>query len=68
MAEGLCKAVVFGVVIPVIAAHSGLRARGGSEGVGRATTQAVVSASLAVIVLDLVIGAAAFALRGGAGA
>lgn len=68
VAEGLCKAVVFGVVIPVIAAHSGLRARGGSEGVGRATTQAVVSASLAVIVLDLVIGAAAFALRGGAGA
>ena len=68
VAEGLFKAVVFGILIPVIAAHSGLRARGGSEGVGRATTQAVVSASLAVIVLDLVIGAAAFALRGGAGA
>lgn len=70
VAEGLCKAVVFGVVIPVIAAHSGLGARGGSEGVGRATTQAVVSASLAVIVLDLLMGAVAFALRasGGAGA
>ena len=68
VAEGLFKAVVFGILIPVIAAHSGLQARGGSEGVGRATTQAVVSASLAVIVLDLLIGAVAFGLRGGAGA
>jgi hypothetical protein len=54
--ESRVKVVVFGYVIPVIAAHSGLKARGGSEGVGRATTQSVVNASLAVIMLDLVIG------------
>ena len=61
--EGGLKAVVFGMVIPVIAGHSGLSARGGSEGVGAATTQAVVNASLAVIALDLLIGGAAFALK-----
>jgi phospholipid/cholesterol/gamma-HCH transport system permease protein len=65
--EGFVKVVVFGYVIPVIAAHSGLKARGGSEGVGRATTQSVVNASLAVIMLDLVIGGVAFALRFGGG-
>lgn len=61
--EGLTKAVTFGMVIPVIAAHSGLAARGGSEGVGAATTQAVVNASLAVIMLDFAIGGVAFVLK-----
>ncbi len=63
LVEGLSKAVAYGVVVPVIAAAAGLEARGGSEGVGRATTRAVVNASLAVIVLDFVIGGAFFVVR-----
>lgn len=54
---GVVKSIVFGLVIPIVAGHAGLNAKGGSEGVGDATTQAVVGGSLAVIVLGFVIGA-----------
>lgn len=54
---GVVKSIVFGLVIPLLAAHSGLRTARGSEGVGNATTRAVVTASLAVIVLGFFIGA-----------
>lgn len=46
------KAAVFGAVVPVFAVHMGLRAHGGAEGVGRATTEAVVFMIMAVLVLD----------------
>lgn len=52
---GLTKALAYGMAIPIIACHSGLVVHGGSEGVGRATTQAVVNASLAVVILDFLI-------------
>lgn len=52
---GLVKAFAYGMTIPIIACHSGLVVFGGSEGVGRATTQAVVNASLAVVILDFII-------------
>lgn len=52
---GLVKALAYGMAIPIIACHSGLVVFGGSEGVGRATTQAVVNASLAVVILDFII-------------
>ncbi|MCA9539613.1 MAG: ABC transporter permease [Myxococcales bacterium] len=61
--EGMLKAVCYGAVIPIIAASSGLAARGGSEGVGEATTRAVVASSLAVIVIDFFIGGGIFLLR-----
>ena len=61
--EGMTKALAFGIVIPIIAGASGLDARGGSQGVGDATTRAVVNSSLAVIVLDFVIGGLAFLVR-----
>ena len=51
----LLKAAAFGVAIPVISVESGFAATGGSEGVGWATTSAVVSSSFACIVLDFVI-------------
>lgn len=63
LAEGLLKSLAYGIAIPIIAAAAGLRARGGSEGVGEATTQAVVASSLAVIVLDFAIGGFIFVLR-----
>ena len=51
----LTKSCSFGLVVPLISCACGLEARGGSEGVGRATTEAVVWSSFAVIVLDAVI-------------
>ena len=47
---GLSKAFCFGVLIVFISCHKGLTAREGAVGVGRATTEAVVNASLAVLV------------------
>jgi len=52
---GVSKAAAYGTAIPVIAGHAGLSASGGSEGVGWATTTAVVNTSFAVIVLDFIL-------------
>jgi phospholipid/cholesterol/gamma-HCH transport system permease protein len=49
---GLVKPFAFGFVIVSIACHVGLRAHGGTQGVGRATTNAVVAASVAVLAVD----------------
>jgi phospholipid/cholesterol/gamma-HCH transport system permease protein len=49
---GLIKPFVLGFVIVSIGCHVGLRAGGGTQGVGRATTQAVVAASVAVLAVD----------------
>jgi phospholipid/cholesterol/gamma-HCH transport system permease protein len=54
---GLVKSICFGLAIPLVSAHSGLYTSGGSEGVGNATTRAVVSSSLAVIIMGFFIGA-----------
>ena len=61
----IIKAGAFGAAIPVIAGFCGLRARGSSEGVGWATTAAVIGGSFAVIVLDFIISAAALLVTGG---
>lgn len=57
---GLTKCVAYGAAIPVVASHSGLSTFGGSEGVGWATTRAVVNSSLAVIILNIFISGAGF--------
>jgi len=57
---GLVKCVAYGAAIPVVSAHSGLNTFGGSEGVGWATTRAVVNSSLTVIMLNMIISAAGF--------
>ncbi|MGK5082270.1 ABC transporter permease [Bdellovibrionota bacterium FG-1] len=51
----LVKGVVFGAVIPVISCVYGFRCRGGAEGVGTATTNSVVSSTMAVITLDFIL-------------
>ena len=61
----IIKAMSYGAAIPVVAGFCGLRARGSSEGVGWATTAAVIGGSFAVIVLDFLISAAALFLYGG---
>lgn len=52
MFYSLLKGAVFGFIIPVVAAHMGLQTRGGAEGVGRATTEAVVAMTLSILFLD----------------
>jgi len=49
------KTVVFGFIIGVIGCFQGMNARGGTAGVGRASTSAVVLASLFVILADVVL-------------
>jgi phospholipid/cholesterol/gamma-HCH transport system permease protein len=61
---GLTKCVAYGAAIPVISGYCGLTAFGGSEGVGAATTRAVVSSSLAVIMLNFVISGAGYFIFG----
>jgi len=51
---GLVKSVSFGAVIALIGCRQGLSVRGGAEGVGRATTQAVVYSAAMILVLDAV--------------
>lgn len=46
------KSVVFGMVIPVIAVHMGMRTKGGAAGVGIQTTQAVMFMILTILILD----------------
>ena len=57
---GLVKCIAYGAAIPVVSGYCGLSTFGGSEGVGWATTRAVVSSSLAVIMLNVFISIAAF--------
>jgi phospholipid/cholesterol/gamma-HCH transport system permease protein len=49
---GLTKPVLFGFVIATVGCYYGLSARGGTQGVGRATTQAVVAASVLILTVN----------------
>ena len=55
VAQGLIKPFVFAFVISLIGCYYGLRATGGTQGVGRATTQAMVAASVLIFVLTYFI-------------
>ncbi|MGH9486923.1 MAG: MlaE family ABC transporter permease [Terriglobales bacterium] len=55
LAQGLIKPVIFGIVVAVVGCYYGMTARGGTRGVGRATTTAVVSSSVLIILLDFLI-------------
>jgi phospholipid/cholesterol/gamma-HCH transport system permease protein len=52
---GLIKPFFLGFVIVSIGCHVGLRTRGGTQGVGRATTNAVVAASVGVLAVNFFI-------------
>jgi len=52
---GLVKPFVLGFVIVTIACHVGLRTSGGTQGVGKSTTIAVVAGSVAVIAVDFFV-------------
>ena len=52
---GLLKPLLFGFIIATIGCYYGMTARGGTQGVGRATTQAVVASSVLILVVDLLV-------------
>jgi phospholipid/cholesterol/gamma-HCH transport system permease protein len=51
----ILKGLAYGMAIPIVSSQRGLTTFGGSEGVGWATTNAVVHSSLAIILLDLLL-------------
>jgi phospholipid/cholesterol/gamma-HCH transport system permease protein len=55
MAGGLVKTLFFGLFIGLIACQQGLTAEGGTEGVGRATTRAVVLSSIVTLISDFIL-------------
>jgi phospholipid/cholesterol/gamma-HCH transport system permease protein len=53
--SGLVKAGVFGFIIALMGCYQGYNSRGGAQGVGAATTGAVVSASILILAFDYVL-------------
>ncbi len=53
--QGLVKPIFFGFIIATIGCYYGMNTRGGTQGVGRSTTQAVVVSSVLIIAVDFVI-------------
>src|SRR5437660_2907283 len=52
---GLVKPVIFGFIISTVGCYYGLSTKGGTQGVGRATTQAVVAASVLILIVDFFV-------------
>jgi phospholipid/cholesterol/gamma-HCH transport system permease protein len=57
---GLLKACAFGMIIAIIGCYQGFNAQGGAEGVGKATTRAVVLSSLLILIANYFITALFF--------
>lgn len=53
--SGLSKTPVFGFLISILGCYYGINTRGGTEGVGRSTTKAVVVVSITVLVADALL-------------
>ncbi len=53
--SGLTKAAVFGFIIALMGCYNGYKSRGGAQGVGTATTNAVVSASILILIFNYII-------------
>ncbi len=61
--QGMLKPFFFGVTIAAVGCYFGLHTTGGTAGVGRSTTQSVVAASVAILVLDFFITKFLIAIR-----
>jgi len=53
--SGLVKAAVFGFLVALMGCYHGYHSKGGAQGVGRATTNAVVSASILILIFNYLI-------------
>jgi phospholipid/cholesterol/gamma-HCH transport system permease protein len=63
--HGLSKSLFFGYFISIIGCYVGLNTRGGTEGVGQATTRTVVAISITVLVSNFMLTKLFFSLAGG---
>jgi phospholipid/cholesterol/gamma-HCH transport system permease protein len=52
---GIGKTSVYGAIIALTGCHFGLETRGGAEGVGNATTKAVMTAFVLILIFDFLI-------------
>lgn len=52
--QGLVKSVVFGIIIALVGATTGFNVTGGAEGVGKATTTAVVASIATIVLADMI--------------
>ncbi len=59
--SGLVKAAVFGFLVALMGTYHGYHSKGGAQGVGQATTNAVVSASILLLLFNFIITALFFA-------
>ena len=53
--SGIAKTPVFGFIIAMTGCYFGMHTRGGTEGVGQATTRTVVAVSIAILIADLLL-------------
>jgi phospholipid/cholesterol/gamma-HCH transport system permease protein len=53
--NGLVKAAVFGLILSLVSCYKGFYTKGGAEGVGKATTEAVVVSSVTILICDYVL-------------
>jgi phospholipid/cholesterol/gamma-HCH transport system permease protein len=58
---GLVKAAAFGFIVTLMGCYNGYHSKGGAQGVGAATTYAVVSSSILILVFDYILTEAFFA-------
>ncbi len=58
--NGLIKAACFGLILSLVGCYKGFNTSGGAEGVGRATTEAVVLASITILISDYFLTALMF--------
>ena len=52
---GLTKPLVFGFIIATVGCYYGMSTKGGTQGVGRSTTEAVVAAMILIIGVDVFV-------------
>jgi phospholipid/cholesterol/gamma-HCH transport system permease protein len=57
---GIIKSAVFGMIIALVGCQMGFYTEGGAEGVGRATTRAVVGASILILISNYFLTALLF--------
>jgi len=61
---GLSKPVLFGFIISTVGCYYGMSTKGGTQGVGRSTTQAVVASSVLILIVDFFVTKLIYALLG----
>ena len=58
--SGLIKAAVFGFIVALLGCYNGFNSKGGAQGVGNATTNAVVASSILILAADYILTALLF--------